>query len=378
MGRAPELNVSQILGWADAFHRRTGRWPRTADGPIPETLTESWRKVNSALYLGLRGLSGGSSLARLLAERRGLRNPQALPPFEVPQILGWADAHHRRTGRWPTCDGGGAIPEAPGENWKGVDSALRMGLRGLPGASSLTRLLAERRGVRNRTWQPPLTTQQILAWADAHRRRTGRWPDDEAGPIPGAPEETWKGVHKALQRGTRGLPGGSSLARCLAEHRGLRHQPTLPRLTPALILTWAEAHQRHTGRWPHGTDGPIGAEPGETWSAVDKALQLGLRGLRGGSSLARLLAKRRGVRSIAWPRRLSVRQILSWADMHRRRTGTWPNSESGPIPESPGETWLTVHLALKQGRRGFPGGDTVSAFLRAHGRSNGLPRHSPR
>ena len=34
---------------------------------------------NAALDLGLRGLPGGSSLAQLLAEKRGVRNMMALP-----------------------------------------------------------------------------------------------------------------------------------------------------------------------------------------------------------------------------------------------------------------------------------------------------------
>jgi hypothetical protein len=81
--------------------------------------------------------------------------------------------------------------------------------------------LARHRGVRNRKGLPPLTVEQILSWADAHRRRTGRWPQVKAGPIPGSGGESWDGVDKALARGRRGLDGGSSLYRLLAEHRDL-------------------------------------------------------------------------------------------------------------------------------------------------------------
>src|SRR5262249_33898670 len=86
-----------------------------------------------------------SSLLRLLARKRGARNPLALPPLTEGQVLAWADVHFHRTGRWPKYDSG-PIPEAPGETWQRVDRALREGERGLPGESWVARLLAERRG----------------------------------------------------------------------------------------------------------------------------------------------------------------------------------------------------------------------------------------
>jgi hypothetical protein len=162
-------------------------------------------------------LPGGSSLARLLARHRGVRNPKDLPPLTCRQILAWADAHHRRTGAWPTGTSG-PIPEAPGETWSKVETALRAGRRGLPGGSSVARLLARGRGVPNPKALPPLRLPDILAWADAHHRRTGRWPTPQAGPVAGAPPgTTWMAVDAALNQGLRGLPGGSTLRRLLAE-----------------------------------------------------------------------------------------------------------------------------------------------------------------
>jgi hypothetical protein len=118
---------------------------------------------------------------------------------------------------------GGAIEDAPEECWKAVNTALRDGLRGLPGGDSLGLLLARRLGLRNRTSVPPLSVKQILAWARDHRRRTGRWPNKNAGPIRGTHGETWMRVHTALLVGLRGLPGGSSLCRLLAGVDG-KHQ----------------------------------------------------------------------------------------------------------------------------------------------------------
>jgi hypothetical protein len=71
---------------------------------------------------------------------------QNRPALKLSHILQWADSHHRRTGKWPGQTSG-FIPEAPGTTWNAVDMALRQGHRGLPGHSSLGRLLHERRGV---------------------------------------------------------------------------------------------------------------------------------------------------------------------------------------------------------------------------------------
>jgi len=45
-----------------------------------------------------------------------------------------------RHGRWPTL-WRGAIEDAPGETWAAADAALKRGGRGLPGGSSLAKLL---------------------------------------------------------------------------------------------------------------------------------------------------------------------------------------------------------------------------------------------
>jgi hypothetical protein len=213
----PPLTVAQILAWADAFHAQHGRWPKTSDGAVPGA-GEKWLNLDMALRQGLRGLPGGSSLARLLAARRGVRNVQALPPLTEGQIVAWAQAHHGRTGGWPYEDSG-PVAEAPGETWQNMDAALRQGLRGLAGDASLARLIAQALGVRNQASNPRLTVTRILAWADAHHRRTGAWPRHDAGPIPEAPGETWGAVEEALRRGCRGLKGGSSLYALLKKYR---------------------------------------------------------------------------------------------------------------------------------------------------------------
>jgi hypothetical protein len=67
-----------------------------------------------------------------------------------------------------------------------------------------------------------LTVDLILHWADEHHRRTGQWPILKSGLVAGAPGEKWYNVDAALRAGRRGLRPGSSLARLLAEHRGVQ------------------------------------------------------------------------------------------------------------------------------------------------------------
>jgi hypothetical protein len=296
-----DLTEEQILAWADAHHRRTGQWPIKPSGAVHGTRLETWTGIDKALRRGDRGLAAGSSLARLLARHRGLRNAKDLPVLSEHAILVCADAYHRRTGRWPSKAsrsirdgiGTGALPKPGeprcGETWQAVDEALRYGRRGLPRGSSLAQLLARHRGTRNIGRLPGLTEKQVLAWADAHHRRTGQWPTRNSGPIAGTHGETWQSIHDALRGGRRGFAGDSSLPRLLARRRGVRNKAALPALTEQQILAWADEHFRRTGKWPNVWSGPIPGALGTTWRAVHMALYAGGRGLPGGSSLHRLL-----------------------------------------------------------------------------------------
>jgi hypothetical protein len=366
------LSIREILKWADAYRETTGNWPIASSGSIVEAPYENWQGVHNALRLGLRGLPGGSSLARLLAKERGARNKKALPPLSVETILKWADAHKERTGSWPTARSGN-VPNNSGEKWGNISNALIQGLRGLPGGSTLAQVLAEHRGMRNIGRLPPLVEEQILAWAGAHYQRNGKWPSEHSGPILDSPGETWLGVQMALTKGQRGMVGGSTLALLLAEKRGIRNVWTLPRLSGNQILAWADAHRALTGAWPHPHSGAIAEAPAETWNAVNHALIRGTRGLARGSSLAKILAAERGVRNQTNVPRVTRRQILAWADGHRRRTGIWPTRSSGPVFDAPGETWSALDNGLTQGLRGLQGGSSLSRLLQNYrGKRNRL------
>jgi hypothetical protein len=97
--------------------------------------------IDNSLRQGGRGLEAGSSLLLLLARIRGVRNRAALPHLSAAQIIAWAKEYLARTGKWPKHSSG-PVADSQGETWCGINNALRRGDRGLPGGSSVARLLA--------------------------------------------------------------------------------------------------------------------------------------------------------------------------------------------------------------------------------------------
>jgi superfamily II DNA or RNA helicase len=356
----PPLTTDQILSWADEHKARTGNWPRVASGRIAGA-SITWGAVNSALVNGLRGLTGRTSLAQVLEQYRGVRNPMGQSSLSIEQILCWADNHQRRNGKWPKRKSG--MIAGTRENWARIDNCLRRGHRGLPPRSSLAKLLVTHRHARTQINIPRLSVEQILAWADQHRVRTGTWPDQGSGEVEGT-SENWGNIQQCLLRGLRGLQGGFSIRRLLRQHRSVRNRSELPCLSIQQILAWADAHKAATGVWPTVSSGVIQGTQ-EKWSAVGTALSLGNRGLKGGDSLARLLAEHRDVPNSSDLPRLSYRCILAWADQHHATTGRWPTAASGEV-HGTSESWGAIQSCLRLGLRGLPGGSSVSKLLKQH------------
>ena len=360
-----DLREKDILKWADDHKQRTGKWPRHTSGVIPGT-TETWSGVNQALYLGKRGLRGSSSLSSLLAEHSRKRHPMDLAELTERQVLVWADAHKKKTGRWPTAKSGPVA--GADETWSGISWALVSGRRGLR-QQSIAQLLARHGRKRNAMALPPFTYKQILAWADQHRAARNKWPKRNSGAIKGT-EERWSYVDAALKQGNRGLPGGSSLTQLLAERRGVRPGRFLPTLSIEMVLGWADSHHERHGEWPRLTSGNI---PGtvETWDAISRAVALGQRGLPGGKTLPQLLAECRGVPNRQALPKLTVAIVLSYCDRHKAETGAWPTRKSGCILGNSNEMWNRIDVALSKGLRGLPGGSSLAQLLDKHRRGKG-------
>jgi hypothetical protein len=288
------------------------------------------------------------------------------------KIFGWATAHFRRTGSWPTA-ASGAVVDAGGEDWKAINEGLTNGVRGLPGGSSIARLLTARKVIRpRRHWRPVLTVPQILEWAEAYFKKHGDWPLPRSGPIAGAPRETWVKIDSSLRGGLRGLAGGTSLRRLLAEKKGVRlDRFGRTSLTVKQVLRWVDAHFKRHGDWPWPDSGPIAGAPGETWKEIDVALRSGSRGLPKKSSIIRLLKEHRGIypgqkrrpNRMAEAKRLSLKQIRVWAKEHRRRTGIWPHASAGSIAGRPDLNWQIIDTDLRKGCRGLEGGSSLAQLF---------------
>jgi hypothetical protein len=130
-----------------------------------------------------------------------------------------------------------------------------------------------------------------------------------------------------------------------------------------MIRSWAEAHHKSKGRRPDSRSGAVKGAPGEDRVKIDAALRRGHRGLPGGTSLRVIFGRSpnpyaRGVRP-----KLTVEQVLAWADAYREIHGRWPVRTSGLIPGAPGEKWANIDEALRHGRRGLPSGLSLTRLF---------------
>lgn len=150
------------------------------------------------------------------------------PRLTIAQILKWAKAHHDRTGKWPNAKSG-PVMDSDGENWNAVVTAFAYGHRGLP-KSSLAKVLYERFGAESKPHRSPIDDATILRWAREHHQREGFWPTKRCGAVTGQQHETWAAIDQSLMTGGRGLAGGRSLARLLADAGCKAHPADRPQL----------------------------------------------------------------------------------------------------------------------------------------------------
>lgn len=334
------LTITQILRWTDAYYARHGNWPTAESGVIEGAPGETWSLINSALERGWRGLPYRTTLAKLLADKRGARNIACLPPLLIEQILAWGDAHFKRTHCWPTCNSG-SIAEAPyGESWRTVELALRRCRRGIRRPTSLAQLWRKHRGVRKRPHGRIVTEREILEWADAFYLHHGHWPRLGSGAVTEAPDISWTSLHCALRDGGRGLPGGSSLAQFLFKHRGARSTGFAPAVGMSQILAWADAHFHRHGKWPSCASGRVEDCPEESWGGIQQALVCGYRGLPGGLTLARFLDEQRA-------------ELRQPAARQRRDTfvASGPDTHGQPVAGAGCSTSLVTGIGAAAGRR---------------------------
>lgn len=335
---------------------------------------ESWNGINQALAVGARGLPGNDSLARLL-ERYGRKpNESNKPKLTEEIILESCIEYHKLTGKCPHSILKDPVPGLPNETWTAINSALRYGIRGLPGNDSLAKLLYRNGEKENLLDKPKLTEQKILSWCVEYHERTGKWPaKSNTNLVPGQPSETWRRLDEALENGSRGLPGGTSLAKLLDRHGKKSNKSNMPKLTEKKILSLCIRHHELTGEWPvqKSKNPAFRCVPGksDTWESIDKILIKGNRGLPGNDSLAKLLDRNGKKSNKSCLTRLTERKILSWCAEYHNITGEWPLRKTQDlVPGQPNETWRNIDRALYKGSRGLIGRSSLCKLLRKHGK----------
>jgi len=195
---------------------------------------------------GLSDLSVRDIVSAVRLETQAGQDERRAPPLDEQEIVRWAQGWHEDWGRWPTkhweppknWEGTPeqwrmATPYAGREEkWKYLNLCLSIGRRGLPGGSSLAKLL---RHLKKRP--ETVSERQIRSWARAFFEEVGRWPNRHDGPTLkySGYDVSWKGWDRALDRGLYGLPGGSSLSQLLRSlRRNLPRKKEQPELEASL------------------------------------------------------------------------------------------------------------------------------------------------
>jgi hypothetical protein len=136
----PRLSEDKIFKHILSWKKETKEFPSSKSKEMVPGTVDSWRSFDVALVHGLRGLSGGSSLVKLM-EKAGRKNIGNQPRLSEDTIVRLARAWKRsHEGRRPGRHTSGTIP-GTGDGWMSMENALVKGLRGLPGGSSLAKLL---------------------------------------------------------------------------------------------------------------------------------------------------------------------------------------------------------------------------------------------
>jgi hypothetical protein len=138
------------------------------------------------------------------------------------------------------------------------------------------------------------------------------------------------------------------------------------------IVELADAFKFQKGHWPKQTSG---AFKGDCWGSINSALIYGLRGLPGGDTLPKLLARERGVRNIADISPLSEKIILKKIRHYKKKTGRWPKVKSKKLT---GEeySWSSIDNHLRKGSWGLKKGSSLRDLMeRELGVPNRLSKH---
>ena len=199
--------------------------PADEVAPYLEAPGVTWANLDERLRIGRCGFPGGSSISQV-AVAAGIRAERGRCP-PLGEIRDAARSYIAQHGKLPSLRAGPATPHfGRHETWHRVHALLQKE-HGL----SLRELIFDLKPAKAPKVplsKVTLSEDAILVAAKAFRDSQGRLPSYYSGdatayfPTLGG-KLSWRMVNRALVRGTRGLPGGTSLAQLLVQH-GLRHR----------------------------------------------------------------------------------------------------------------------------------------------------------
>lgn len=216
------LTVDIIYNWISQFIDKHDRKPTQNDGIIEFAKDEykemTWSTLNSHLWKGGRGLSGGSSLSQFIKTHFGIKNCNC-PPMLNPELINkWISAYIKRYKKKPAKTSG-EVEFAEGEyaeiTWGAIDCAFKAGKRGLP-KTTLAQYIQKEFKIRSAGNVAFLPEELIIKWVQKYLDEYGIKPKAISEIVKYANGDhigiTWLAIDASLHRGTHGLPGGSSLA----------------------------------------------------------------------------------------------------------------------------------------------------------------------
>ena len=222
----------------------------------------------------------------------------------------------------------------------------------------------ESRIVRRFRANKMLTEDLIWGWMKLYFITNGKYPSVKTNESPETGEE-WRNIDSSLRIGNRGLRGGSSIAMLKSQRTGVKSVRRTSMLKESIVFRWMKRYCKEKGHWPRQSSMELSPE-GSTWCSVNSALQVGVRGLAGGSSLKKLRLKFNGLDKP----QLTEDNIFEWMKEYFEENQKWPLADSKETIH--GRSWRYINKCLKEGKQGLTGGSSFIKLILKHGRDPNL------
>ena len=353
-----KLTIHQIIEWAKDHFGKTKEWPTYKSGNVLAEPSENWSAIRSNLVAGGRGLPKGLSVEKVLFDELGVVGVRAGKKLTEQRVLTFALMHYEETGSYPTESSDWILDGK--DSWPTISFALNQGLRGLPGGSSLAKLLQAHNLKANPHERDYPSKDEIVDAAEIYQALAidNKLPTKESGSFlnPKYLDLSWGAINSAITRGAIEDVQAKTLADLWVLEFDYRNVNDLGKLTECQILQWCDIYQsQHPDELlPSNQSESIPEMGTETFMGIDTAIRENRRGLQGLVSLDNLLFKKRGKRSNRNLPLITLKQIESWMVAWHGQNQKWPSSTDGEIPDSGSEKWSNINAVLHRGGRGLP------------------------